>query len=135
MCFVDLEKAFDRVSRKVVKWVMRKKKVPEVMVTAVMSLYDGAKTKVKVESGLSDEFSVNVGVRQGSVLSPRLFAIVLDAVTERVRDGSINEILFIDDLVLVAETMKDLRYNFWRWKEAFEEMGMRVNLNKTKMMW
>ena len=46
MCFVDLEKAFNRVSRKVMEWAMRKKKVPEVMVKAVMSLYDGAKTKV-----------------------------------------------------------------------------------------
>ena len=44
---------------------MRKKKVPEVMVKAVMRLYDGAKTKVKVRSGLSDEFSVNIGVHQG----------------------------------------------------------------------
>ena len=77
---------------------MRKKKVPEVMVKAVMSLYDIAKTKVKVGSGSSNEFSVNVGVHQGSVLS-LLFAIVVDAVTERVRDSSINEILYVDDLV------------------------------------
>ena len=76
---------------------MRKKKVPEVMVKAVMNLHDGAKTKVKVGSGLSDKFSVNVGVHQGSVLSPLLFAIVVDAVTERVRGGSINDILHGDD--------------------------------------
>ena len=67
---------------------------------AVMSLYDVAKTKVKVGSGLSDEFSVNVDVHQGTLLSPLLFAIVVDAVTERVRDGSINKILYTDDLVL-----------------------------------
>ena len=48
---------------------MRKKKTSEVMVKAVMSLYNGAKTKVKVGSGLSDEFSGNVGVHYGSVLS------------------------------------------------------------------
>ena len=68
------------------------------------------------------------------MLSPPLFAIVVDAVTERVRDGSVNETLYADDLVLVGETMKDLRNKFWRWKEAFEGKGMRVNLNKTKMM-
>ena len=114
MCFVDLEKAFDRVPRKIMKWAMRKKKVPEVMMKAVMSLYDGAKTKVKVGSGLSDEFFVNVGVHQGSVLLSLLFAIVVDAVTERMRDGSINEILYADDLILVGKTMKDLRHKFWR---------------------
>ena len=88
-------------------WGIRKKKVPEVMVKAVVSLHDGTKTNVKVGSDLSDEFSVNVVVHQRSVLSPLLFAIVVDAVTERVRDGSINEILYADDLVLVGETMKD----------------------------
>ena len=44
MCFVDLEKAFDRVPRKLLEWAMKKKGIPEVMVRAVMSLYKGAKT-------------------------------------------------------------------------------------------
>ena len=41
MCFVDLEKAFDRVRRKVAEWVLRKKGLQEVLVQAVMSLYEG----------------------------------------------------------------------------------------------
>ena len=48
MCFVDLKKAFDRVSRKVVQWAMRKKGISEALVRAVMSLYKGVRTKVKV---------------------------------------------------------------------------------------
>ena len=67
-----------------------------------MSLCNGARTKVNVESILSDEFSVNVGAHQGSVLLPLLFAIVVDAVTERVTDGSINEILYADHFVWLA---------------------------------
>ena len=43
MCFVDLEKAFDKVPRKVLEWAMRKKGIPEVLVRSVMSLYEGAK--------------------------------------------------------------------------------------------
>ena len=62
MCFVDLEKAFDRVPRKVLEWAMRKKGIPEVMVRAVMSLYEGAKTRVRVGLELSKEFEVKVGV-------------------------------------------------------------------------
>ena len=48
MCFVDFEKVFDRVSRKVMEWAMRKKGLPEVIVGTVMSLHDGAKTKVRM---------------------------------------------------------------------------------------
>ena len=44
--FVDIEKAFNRVSRKVMEWVMRKKSLPEVIVRTVMSLYHGPKTEV-----------------------------------------------------------------------------------------
>ena len=59
-------------------------------------------------------------VHQGSILSPLLCADVVDAVTEKVRDSLINEILYADDLVLVGETMKDLRDKFSRWKEMKE---------------
>ena len=64
---------------------MRKKGLPEILVKAVMSLYEGAETKVRVGSGLSEEFSVKGGVHQGSVLSPLLFAMVIDEVTENAR--------------------------------------------------
>ena len=50
------------------------------MVTAVMSLYKGAWTKVKVGTHLFEEFEVNVGAHQGSVLLLLLFAIVVDVV-------------------------------------------------------
>ena len=53
MCFVNIEKAFDRVPRKVIERAMRKKGLPEVIVRAVMSLYHEAKTKVRVGSELS----------------------------------------------------------------------------------
>ena len=47
-----------------------KERLAEVVARAVMSLYHGAKTKVRGGSELSQEFLVQVGVRQGSVLSP-----------------------------------------------------------------
>ena len=62
ICFVDMEKAFDRVLRKVMEWAMRKKGLSEIMLRGVMSLYDGARTKVRVGSAYSDKFEVNVGV-------------------------------------------------------------------------
>jgi len=132
MCFVELERAFDRVPRKVLDWAMRKRGIPEAMVRAVMSLYEGAKTRVRVGLQLSEEFEVKVGVHQGSALSPLLFAIVVDVLTESVRNGLMSEMLYADDLVLPSETMEGLRETFWKWKEAFESKGLKVNLGKTK---
>ena len=54
MCFIDLEKAIDRIPRKVVKWAMRNRDIPEVMMRAMMSLYEGAKTRIRVDLELSE---------------------------------------------------------------------------------
>ena len=93
MCFIDLEKAFDRVPRKVLEWAMRKRGIPEAMVRTVMSLYEGAKTRVRVGLELSEELEVKVGVHQGSVLSPLVFAIVVDVVPESIKTGLMYEML------------------------------------------
>ena len=60
---------------------------PEVMVRAVMNLYEGAKTRVRVGLEFSKEFEVKVGVHQESVMSPLIFAILVEVVTENVRNG------------------------------------------------
>ena len=103
MCFVDLEKAFDRVLRKVLEWAMRKKGIPEVMVRSVISLYEGAKTRVRVGLRLSKEFEMKVGVHQGSMLLPLFFVIMVDVVTKSVRNGLMSEILYANDLVLMSK--------------------------------
>ena len=58
-----------------------------MVVKAVISLFEAATTNVRVSSVVSDEFSVKVVVHQGSALSPLLFAIVMDVVTENARNG------------------------------------------------
>ena len=133
-CFVDLEKAFDRVPRRVIEWAMREKGFLEILVKVVMSLCEEAETEVRVGSGLSEEFSVKVGVHQEFVLLPLLFAMVKDEVTENSRKEWMKQILFAHDLVLMRETMKEFRENSDKWRETFESKGMRVNLGKTKLM-
>ena len=61
MCFVDQEKAFDRVPRRALGWTMGKKGKPEVLVRLVMSLYEGAKTRVRVDSELSESLRLKWG--------------------------------------------------------------------------
>ena len=104
MCFVDMEKAFATMPKKVMECARRTKGLSEVM-----SLYDGAKTRVRVESAYSEKFEVKVGVYQRSVLSPLLFAIGVDVITENAKRGVVNESLYADKLVLMSETMEDLR--------------------------
>ena len=54
MCYVDIERAIDRVPRKVLEWALRKKGITEVLVRSVMSLHEGANTRVRVDSELSE---------------------------------------------------------------------------------
>ena len=92
-------KAFDRVPRKVILWALRKLGVDEWIVHLVQGMYSNARSRVCVGEGYSKEFEVKVGVHQGSVLSPLLFIIVLEALSRKFRCGVPWEDLDADDLV------------------------------------
>ena len=104
-----------------------------MLVQAVMSLNEGSRTKVRVGSGTSEEFWVRVGVQQGSVLSPMIFAVVVDVVTEHARKGLLlNEILYADDLALMSESLDNLRERLQRWRSALEGKGLKVSVGKLR---
>ena len=107
--FVDLEKAFDRVPRKVIWWALRTVGVDEWIVRVIQSMYDGPTSKIRVNDSYSDNINVKVGVHQGSVLSPLLFIIVLEALSKEFRTGCPWELFYADDLVISAETPELLR--------------------------
>ena len=113
---------------------MRKKGTPQVLIRSVFSLCEGGKIMVKVDSESSEVFEVKVGMHQRSVLFHFLFALVVDIVTEFVREGALSELLYADDLVMMSETIKGLKDNFLKWRESFERKGLKVNLGKTKIM-
>ena len=46
----------------------------------------------------------------------------------------VNQLLYADDLVLMSETMEDLKERFWNWKNALESKGLKVNTRKTKVL-
>ena len=68
LAFVDLEKALDRVPRKVIWWAMRKFGVEEWAIRVVQGMYKDAKSRGRINGKSSEDFNVNVGVHQGSVL-------------------------------------------------------------------
>ena len=133
MAFVDLEKAFDCVPRKVIWWALRKLGVEEWIVLLVQGMYTNARSRVHVGAGFSKEFEVKVGVHQGSVLSPLLFIIVLEALSCEFRAGVPWEDLYADDLI-IADSLEECVRRLLLWKEAMEKKGLRVNVGKTKVM-
>ena len=99
-----------------------------------MSLYKGCKTAASVDGKLSSPFSVRVGVHQGSALSSLFFIMVMDVLTGDVRDGSLMELLYAEDLVLCGESVNEVMDKYRRWKNAVEEKCLGVYVDKTKGM-
>ena len=58
------------------------------------------------------------------MLSPLLFAVAVDVILENAREYFMNEILYTDDLVLMSESMENLKERFLKWEEAFDSKGL-----------
>ena len=96
---------------------MRKLGVKEWLVSAVMSMYSGAKTVVRTVYGNGRSFEVKAGMHQGSALSPLLFVIVMEAISREFRVALPWELLYVDDLAVIAETEEELIKRLNEWKD------------------
>ncbi|KAK3520565.1 hypothetical protein QTP70_027087 [Hemibagrus guttatus] len=132
--FVDLEKAYDRVPREELWYCMRKSGVAEKYVRVVQDMYERSRTVVRCAVGQTEEFKVEVGLHQGSALSPFLFAIVMDQLSEEVRQESPWTMMFADDIVICSESREQVEVNLERWRFALERRGMKVSRSKTEYM-
>ncbi|KAK3518321.1 hypothetical protein QTP86_003652 [Hemibagrus guttatus] len=132
--FVDLEKAYDRVPREELWYCMRKSGVAEKYVRVVQDMYERSRTVVRCAVGQTEEFKVKVGLHQGSALSPFLFAIVMDQLSEEVRQESPWTMMFADDIVICSESREQVEENLERWRFALERRGMKVSRSKTEYM-
>ncbi|KAK3559897.1 hypothetical protein QTP86_026171 [Hemibagrus guttatus] len=132
--FVDLEKAYDRVPREELWYCMRKSGVAEKYVRVVQDMYERSRTVVRCSVGQTEEFKVEVGLHQGSALSPFLFAIVMDQLSEEVRQESPWTMMFADDIVICSESREQVEENLERWRFALERRGMKISCSKTEYM-
>ena len=136
--FVDLEKAFDTVPRprEMVMATVRWMGVPEAEAMMVEAMYERTKGTVVVGSGLSEEFPVNIGLRQGSALSPLLFIMVMEIISRKINTKDIfRKKMYADDLAIIAESKQDLQEVLEEWKGVFEKHGLRMSLEKTEVIW
>ena len=101
-------------------------------VQCIQDIYHGCITEVRCAVGKASPFEVDVGVHQGSVLSPFVFATVMDHPTEEVRRETPWNMLFADDVVLVNETREGVEEELERWRETLESRGLKVSRAKTE---
>ena len=98
-----------------------------------MALYTEACTVVKTDAGLSESFDVKLGLHQGSVVSPLLIAVVMDIVSSEARSGMPSELMYADDLVIMAPTIEQLDRRVAQWRLSILDKGLKVNAGKSKV--
>ncbi|ROI46634.1 putative RNA-directed DNA polymerase from transposon X-element [Anabarilius grahami] len=133
MAFLDLEKAFDRVPHDLIWHSLRSHGVPEAYVECIKLLYKGITSAVRCAAGLSPPFPINVGVHQGSALSPLLFILCMDTITAVQQSPHPWSLLFADDVFLASETRAVTQRDTQLWKDRLDEYGLRLNIKKTEI--
>ncbi|XP_071712410.1 uncharacterized protein [Rutidosis leptorrhynchoides] len=103
-------------------------------IRAIMDMYDGAKACVRTPVGNTEYFPIEVGLHQGSTLSPFLFALILDELYRGIQENIPWCLIFADDIVLVSETKDELNRRLEQWREALEQNGLRISRQKTEYL-
>ena len=129
--FVDLDKAYDKVQRELVWYCMRKSGLAEEYVSIVQYM---CTTAVRCAVGVTEVFEVKVGLHQGSALSPCLFAMVMDRMTDEIREEAPWTMMFADDIVICSQSKEHVEEKLESWRYALERRVMKVNRRKTEYM-
>ena len=126
-CFLDAAKAFDRVSHWTLFSKLINRNIPLVIVRIIAFWYQTQPMCIKWGKICSAYFNISNGVRQGGVLSPKLFAIYVDNLSQElamcksgcyIDDQCINHVMYADDICLLApsaiglQRMLDLCFDF-----------------------
>jgi hypothetical protein len=134
MIFIDLEKAYDKVTRNVMWWALQKHKVSSKYNTLIKDMYDNVVTSAQTSDGDTNDFIINIGLHQGSALSPYLFSLVMNEVTRDIQGGIPWCMLFADDVVLLDESRTGVDQKLELWRRTLEAKGFRLSRSKTEYM-
>lgn len=143
-CFIDYEKAFDRVQHNTLLECLKKKGLDPNDINIIEKLYWQQTASVRTEKGISQQVEIQRGVRQGCVLSPLLFnlyseEIFVRALSEceegiKINGETVNNIRYADDTVIIAESQEALQNLLNRISQTGKEYGLNINVRKTKVM-
>ncbi|XP_076044700.1 uncharacterized protein LOC143027320 [Oratosquilla oratoria] len=140
---LDLEKAFDRVPKDKLWSVLQSTEyqIPPKLRRAIKSLYNSNNTAVKPVSETLQCFNISSRVRQGSVLSPMLFIILMDEVIKEVqfRRGERSPIeslqfAYADDIFNIASSSHAVSESLNLWNAVLTEYRLKLNLGQTEIM-
>ena len=144
--FIDYRKAFDTVDRNVLFQILERQGVSHKFLAMLKAIYKVVNVVVRCGKGLSNKIYCPLGVKQGCLLSPLLFSLLITEVAKKVAEKGragyqfipgapqIFSLLFADDIVLISTTPIGLQNQLNSLRAASEEIGLTVNLDKTKVM-
>ena len=143
-CFVDFAKAFDTVDHSILWQKLFTVGLSTKMLNLLQDMYSKASAVVKIDTEVSNPFSCSTGVRQGCNLSPLLFILFLSDLEEHMKvwgakgilmsNLRVNILMFADDVVLLAETAKDMNSSLAALSRYCLTSNLKVNANKTRIV-
>ena len=119
--------------------------IPDHLTCLLRNLYAGQEATVRPGHGTTDWFQIGKGVRQGQKLSPCLFNFYTEYIMrntdlEEAQAGiktawrNINNLRYVDDTTLMAESEEELKSLLMKVKEESEKVGLKLNIQKTKIV-
>ncbi|TAI94806.1 hypothetical protein DMA11_25140, partial [Marinilabiliaceae bacterium JC017] len=143
--FIDYEKAFDSVDRTTLWKLLRHYGVPQKIVNIIQNSYDGLHCKIVHGGRLTKSFKVKTGVRQGCLLSPFLFLLVIDWImktsTSEGKRGiqwtskmQLDDLDFADDLALLSQTQQQMQEKTNSVAAASAAIGLNIHKGKSKIL-
>ena len=132
-CFIDYAKAFDCVDHNKLWKILKEMQIPDHLTCLLRNLYAGQEATVRTGHGTTDWFQIRQGIHQGCVLSPCLFNFYaeyimrnagLDETQARIKIAgrNINNLRYVDDPTLMAESEEELKSLLMKVKEESEKV-------------
>ena len=144
LCFIDHAKDFDCLGHNKLWKILKQMGIPDHLTCLLRNLYAGQEATVRTGHGTTDWFQIEKGVCQGCILSPRLFNLYVEYMRKvgleetqagiKIAGRNINNLRYADDTTLMAESEEELKSLLMKVKEESEKIGLKLNIQKTKIM-